>query len=42
MAKFNAFDEHCDGSAVLSLLHEVPVFSGAVQKLAGDVREESV
>ena len=39
MAKFNAFDEHCDGSAVLSLLCEVPVFSVDVQKVAGDVRE---
>ena len=26
MAKFNAFDEHCDASAVLALLGKVPVF----------------
>ena len=39
MAKFNAFDEHCDASAVLSLLGKVPVFSMAVQSAAGDVRQ---
>ena len=38
MAKFNAFDDHCDASAVLSLLGGVPVFSAAVQAAAGDVR----
>lgn len=39
MAKFNAFDEHCDASALLSLLSKVPVFSVAVQSAAGDVRQ---
>jgi len=39
MAKFNAFDEHCDASAVLTLLGKVPVFSLAVQSAAGDVRQ---
>ena len=39
MAKFNAFDEHCDASAVLNLLGKVPVFSAAVQSAAGDVRQ---
>ena len=39
MAKFNAFDEHCDASAVLTLLGKVPVFSHAVQSAAGDVRQ---
>ena len=39
MAKFNAFDEHCDASAVLSLLCKVPVFSAAIQSAAGDVRQ---
>ena len=39
MAKFNAFDEHCDASAVLALLGKVPVFSMAVQSAAGDVRQ---
>ena len=39
MAKFNAFDEHCDASAVLALLGKVPVFSSAVQSAAGDVRQ---
>ena len=38
MAKFNAFDDHCDASAVLILLGNVPVFSGPVQTAAGDVR----
>ena len=38
MAKFNAFDEHCDASAVLLLLGGVPVFSAAVQAAAADVR----
>ena len=39
MAKFNAFDEHCDASAVLTLLGKVPVFSWLVQSSAGDVRQ---
>ena len=39
MAKFNAFDEHCDASAVLTLLGKVPVFSPAVQSVAGNVRQ---
>ena len=39
MAKFNAFDEHCDTSAVLTLLGKVPVFSAAVQNAAVHVRE---
>ena len=39
MAKFNAFDEHCDASAVVSLLGRVPVFSRSVQSAAGDVRQ---
>ena len=39
MANFNAFDEHCDASAVLTLLGKVPVFSLAVQSAADDVRK---
>ena len=39
MAKFNAFDEHCDASAVLTLLGKVPVFSPALQSVAGDVKK---
>ena len=39
MAKFNAFDEHCDASAVLNLLGRVPVFSPSVQKAGSDVRQ---
>jgi len=39
MARFNAFDEHCDASAVLALLGKVPVFSLAVQSAANDVRQ---
>ena len=39
MAKFNAFDECCDASAVLTLLGRVPVFSFDVQSAAGAVRE---
>ena len=39
MAKFNAFDEHCDASAMLTLLGKVPVFSPAVQSAAQNVRE---
>ena len=38
MAKFNAFDECCDASAVLTLLCLVPVFSQAVQSAAFNVR----
>ena len=40
MAKFNAFDDHFDASAVhvLTLLGGVPVFSAAVEAAAGDVR----
>ena len=34
MAKFNAFDERCDASALLALLGKVPVFSPDVQKAA--------
>ena len=37
MAKFTAFDDHCDASAVLSLLGGVPVFSAAAGS-ANDVR----
>ena len=39
MAKFNAFDGECDGSAVLLLLGEVPVFSHVIQSSAKTVRE---
>ena len=39
MAKFSAFDGECDGSAVLLLLGEVPVFSPAIQSSAKTVRE---
>ncbi|XP_068734048.1 NLR family CARD domain-containing protein 3-like isoform X1 [Montipora capricornis] len=39
MAKFTAFDDHCDASAVLSLLGWVPAFSSAIQIAAGDVRK---
>ncbi|CAH3165111.1 unnamed protein product, partial [Porites evermanni] len=38
MAKFNAFDDHCDASAAFTLLGGVPVFSAAVEAAAGDVR----
>ena len=38
MAKFTAFDDRCDASAVLLLLGRVPVFPAAVQNAAGDVR----
>ena len=38
MAKFNAFDDHCNPSAVLTLLGSVPVFSVPVQAAAADVR----
>ena len=39
MAKFIAFDEHCDASAVLILLGKVRVFSPAVQSASNDVRQ---
>ena len=39
MAKFNAFNEHCDASVVLTLLGKVPVFPAHVQTVAGDVRK---
>ena len=38
MAKFNAFDDHCDASAVLTLLGSVPVFLSPVQAAAGVIR----
>ena len=38
MAKFTAFDEHCDASAVLLLLGRVPAFNMAVQAAADVVR----
>ena len=40
MAKFNAFDEHCDASAVLLLLGGVPTFSPAVQTAASNLRDQ--
>ena len=39
MAKFNAFDEHCDASAVLNLLGRVPVFCDSVKQAASDARQ---
>jgi hypothetical protein len=39
MAKFNAFDDTCDASAVLNLLGRVPIFSAALQNAANVVRE---
>ncbi len=39
MAHFTAFDDHCDASAVLTLLGRVPVFSAAEKTAADDVRE---
>ncbi len=39
MAKFNAFNETCDASAVLSLLGRIPVFSSTLQNAANAVRE---
>lgn len=39
MAKFNAFDEHCDASAVLNLLGRVRGFCDSVKQAASDVRE---
>ena len=38
MAKFNAFDDHCDSAVLLKLLGSVPVFSAAVKAAASDVR----
>ena len=38
MAHFTAFDDHCDASAVLTLLGGVPAFSAPVQTAAADVR----
>ena len=38
MAKFTAFDDHCDASAVLLLLGRVPAFNMAVQSAADVVR----
>ena len=38
MAKFNAFDEHCDASALLTLLGKVPVFPAVVPTAADNVR----
>ena len=37
MAKFNAFDERCDASALFALLGKVPVFSLDVQTAAGNL-----
>nr|XP_058952188.1 NACHT, LRR and PYD domains-containing protein 3-like [Pocillopora verrucosa] len=39
MAKFTAFDDHCDTSAVLQLLLRIPSFSSAVQTAADNVRK---
>lgn len=39
MSRFNAFDEHCDTSAILTLLGRVPVFPAAVQIAAGYARQ---
>ena len=39
MAKFNAFYETCDASAVLNLLGRLPVFPSALQNAANIVRE---
>ena len=38
-AKFNAFDEHCDASALLELLIGVPVFPPVVRAAARNVRQ---
>ena len=37
--RFRAFDKHCDISVILSLLSSLPVFSAAVQRAAGAVRD---
>ena len=39
MVKFSAFDDKCDGSAVLLLLGEVPVFSAIIQASAKAVKD---
>ena len=39
MAKFNAFNESCDASAVLNLFGRIPVFSATLQNAANVVRE---
>ena len=39
MAKFNAFNETCDASAVLNLFGRIPVFSAILQTVANVVRE---
>lgn len=38
LATFNAFDDNCDAEALLMLLENMPVFSGAVRSAAGGVR----
>ena len=39
MAKFNAFNDSCDASAVLNLFGRIPVFSAALRNAANVVRE---
>ena len=39
MAKFNAYNETCDASAVLNLFGRIPVFSPVLQTAANVVRE---
>ncbi len=39
MAKFNAFNESCDASAVLNLFGRIPVFTAALKNAANVVRE---
>ena len=39
MAKFNAFNQTCDASAVLILLGRIPMFNAALQTAANTVRE---
>ena len=39
MAKFTAFDETCDASAVLSLLNRIPVFPSDLQSAANVVKD---
>ena len=41
MAKFTAFDDHCDASAVMQLLLRFPGFSTAVQTAADNVRNNT-
>ena len=38
MAQFNAFDETCDASAVLSMLGKIPIFPAALKSAADGVR----